>query len=541
MGKVEIQNPKSKIQNSTKWIGWGCACRLGWRGGGFCAPSLTVAAILGVVIVGLILRNPVWGAYALVLSVPVQKAVSIPGDVTVTQVLFVLVLGVWWAAMALRDDKRIQITPIAIGLFFFLVGTLPSLWTTGSLSESLAEISRWLVTILAYVIMVNSVRTRREMSGLVAVMLIAGMSEAVLGLLQSYSATGPASFIVEGLLTRAYGTIGAPNSFAGYLNMSVPLAMSVALYHAGRWFSERKALPVLERPEHVTLRRLRVPIFMSLVALILFWAVITSLSRGAWIGLAAGVLVMILALGKRAKAAIVTLVVAIVAIVGLASVGALPSAVGERFDLLVSQLTVFDPRGVVPTPDNYAVVERMVHWQVAGNMFLFSPWTGVGIGNFNVRFNEFGVQGWPYSRGHAHNYYLNTLAETGVVGLTFYMLMLTIAVVVGVKALRRVRARGDTYGEAVVIGALGILVTFMVHNFFENLHALNMGIHWGAALALFTLVDRGWGIIVIRDLYGRVGEEIGEAGRCYFDGCCYVSLYSLRTVSRRASHSAEDD
>ena len=68
---------------------------------------------------------------------------------------------------------------------------------------------------------------------------------------------------------------------------------------------------------------------MSLVALILFWAVITSLSRGAWIGSAAGVLVMILALGKRAKAAIVTLVVAIVAMMGLASV-ALPSAVRRK-------------------------------------------------------------------------------------------------------------------------------------------------------------------------------------------------------------------
>jgi hypothetical protein len=45
----------------------------------------------------------------------------------------------------------------------------------------------------------------------------------------------------------------------------------------------------------------------------------------------------------------------------------------------------------------------------------------------------------------------------------------------------------DGYGEAVVIGALGVLTTFAVHNFFENLHALNMGIHWGAALALFTL------------------------------------------------------
>jgi O-antigen ligase len=114
----------------------------------------------------------------------------------------------------------------------------------------------------------------------------------------------------------------------------------------------------------------------------------------------------------------------------------------------------------------------------------------VGIGNFNVLFNTFGVQGWPYSRGHAHNYYLHLLAETGIVGLTFYAVVLVTITVVAIKALRRVRAAGDIYGEAVVIGALGIFVTFTVHNIFENLHALNMGIHWGAALALFTLVGR---------------------------------------------------
>jgi O-antigen ligase len=495
VAKAAIQNSKFRIQNPLKWLlVVGVAAFVG-----LLPASVVVAGVIGLIVAVLILRRPVWGAYALVLSVPVQKAVSIPGDVTVTQILFVLVLGVWWAWMSLREDRRLHLTPIAVGMLFFLVGTLPSLWTTGSMSESLAEISRWLVTILAYVIMVNSVQSRREMSVLVAVMLIAGLSEALLGLIQAYSATGPASFIVKDLLTRAYGTIGAPNSFAGYLNMSVPLAMSLALYHAGKWFSERKALPVLERPEHVTLRRLRVPMLMALVALVLFWAVITTLSRGAWIGLAAGVVVMVLALGKRAKAAIATLAVAVLALVGLASVGALPSAVGERFDLLTSQLSVFDPRGLVPTPDNYAVIERMVHWQVAGNMYLSSPWTGVGIGNFNTRFNEFGIQGWPYSRGHAHNYYLNTLAETGVVGLAFYMAMLTVALVVGFRAVRRVQVRGDTYGEAVVIGALGILVTFVVHNFFENLHALNMGIHWGAALALFTLVDRNGAILHRRD------------------------------------------
>ena len=66
--------------------------------------------------------------------------------------------------------------------------------------------------------------------------------------------------------------------------------------------------------------------------------------------------------------------------------------------------------------------------------------------------------------------------------------MIITAFAVAYRALRRVRARNDTYGEMIVIGALGILATFVTHNFFENLHALNMGIHWGAALALFTLV-----------------------------------------------------
>jgi len=401
--------------------------------------------------------------------------------------LFVLVLGISWMWIALRQDRRIVITPIAATMFIFFVSTLPSLWGTTSLPDSLAELSRWLVTILSYIIIVNAVQTRREMNGLIAVMLIAGMTEALLGLAQAYSGIGPASFNVGGLLTRAYGTIGAPNSFAGYINMSLPLAIALAAYFWGKWWSQRKAAPFLERPSFVSWSQMRAPILMSVVALVLFWTVLTTLSRGAWIGLAFGVLVMILCLGKRAAGAIGVLIASGLILVMLAVAGTLPSVISDRFDLLLSQLTVFDPRGVVPTPENYAVVERMVHWQVAGNMFLSSPWTGVGIGNFNVLFTKFGVQGWPYSRGHAHNYYLHSLAEVGIIGFTGYMIMLITAFVVGFRALRRVRSRGDTYGEAVVIGAIGILTTFAVHNFFEDLHALNMGIQWGAALALFTL------------------------------------------------------
>ncbi len=454
---------------------------------GLAPPFVSVGLVAGVILLVVLLKKPVWGAYALVLSVPVQDVVELPGGITFTQVLFVLVLGIWWGWISLRSDRRLHITPIGVTLFLFLITTFPSLWGTTSLPDSLAEISRWLVTILSYLIIVNSVQTRREMNGLIIVMLVAGMSEALLGLVQAYSGIGPESFNVAGLLTRAYGTIGAPNSFAGYINMSVPLAFALAAYQWGMWFAARKAAHPLERPDFVAWSYLRGPVLLTIVALILFWTVVTSLSRGAWIGLAVGVLVMVFSLGRRARGAIVAIVAGSVLLVILAEANALPSVISDRFGLLVSQIQIFDPRGVVPTPEDYALVERMVHWQVAGNMFLSSPITGVGIGNFNDLFTKFGVQGWPYSRGHAHNYYLNLLAEVGLVGFAGYMIMLITAFAVGYSALRRVRARGDPYGETVVIGALGILATFAAHNFFENLHALNMGIHWGAALALFTL------------------------------------------------------
>ncbi|HUP27119.1 MAG TPA: O-antigen ligase family protein [Chloroflexia bacterium] len=450
-------------------------------------PLYVGAGLAAVLLLVLLLRKPVWGAYMLVLSVPVQKAVNLPADITVTQLLFVLVLGIWWAWLSIRRDRRLTLTPVAVALFFFLVSTFASLWNTTSMPESLAEISRWLVTILSYLIIVNSVQTRRQMTGLIIMMLVAGLSEALLGLGQAYSGIGPESFNVGGLLTRAYGTIGAPNSFAGYINMSLPLALALAIYQWGRWIALRQRTPLLERPDLVSWKHLRLPLFLSVVALVLFWTVLTTLSRGAWIGLTFGVLAMVVALGKRAAPAISVLVASGLAMLGLGSVGALPPTVSDRFGLLVSQLSVFDPRGITPTPENYAIVERMVHWQVAGNMFLSNPWFGVGIGNFNVLFNKFGVQGWPYSRGHAHNYYLHLLAETGIVGLTFYLVLLVTITAVAVRGLRRVRSAGDGYAEAVAIGALGIFVTFSFHNLFENLHALNMGIHWGAALALFTL------------------------------------------------------
>src|SRR4051812_36822077 len=86
---------------------------------GIAPPLITVGLVVGTIVLVLLLKKPLWGAYALVLSVPVQDAVELPGGITFTQVLFVLVLGIWFAWLALRGDRRLHITGIAIGLFLF--------------------------------------------------------------------------------------------------------------------------------------------------------------------------------------------------------------------------------------------------------------------------------------------------------------------------------------------------------------------------------------------------------------------------------------
>lgn len=146
--------------------------------------------------------------------------------------------------------------------------------------------------------------------------------------------------------------------------------------------------------------------------------------------------------------------------------GALSPSIATRITSIADLLTPFDVRDVVPNPDNYAVVERMAMWQAGGNMFLSNPFFGVGIGNFDVTYNMFNAPQWIYSRGHAHNYYIHAAAETGLVGLTAYLLLV---ISVFVNGWKTARLTCDISLRYVAWGALGIVSAVMFHNLVENL------------------------------------------------------------------------
>jgi len=214
-------------------------------------------------------------------------------------------------------------------------------------------------------------------------------------------------------------------------------------------------------------------------------AVVMSWSRGAWLGLAAAVAVMAVAVVARSgRAAVLGAVLAIVLVYVLLAGGIarLPPSIVQRFSDFMPYLGVTDVRGVEVTDANFAVLERMAHWQAALDMWTDHPWLGVGIGNYEPIYDRYALPSWPLPLGHAHNYYLNIAAEAGVVGLAAYLFLIASALVGAWRATRR--SSGWLWG--VSLGVLGILVYLSVHNIFDNLYVHSMYLQVAILLGVKT-------------------------------------------------------
>ncbi|MBP8241441.1 MAG: O-antigen ligase family protein, partial [Thermoflexales bacterium] len=90
---------------------------------------------------------------------------------------------------------------------------------------------------------------------------------------------------------------------------------------------------------------------------------------------------------------------------------------------------------------------------------------------------------WANPLGHAHNYYLNIFAETGILGLLAY---LGVWVAIVVHALRAAGRRNTPALRWMAIGLLGAVAHLSVHHLFDNLYVANTFLLIGAYLGLFA-------------------------------------------------------
>ncbi|MEP6985812.1 MAG: O-antigen ligase family protein, partial [Chloroflexota bacterium] len=230
---------------------------------------------------------------------------------------------------------------------------------------------------------------------------------------------------------------------------------------------------------------LTLTIFYALSSVILLIAIGMSWSRGAWLGLGAALLIMGFLIPRRLW--IGALLFVVIAGVGLIIWfgGLVPQSIVQRLQTSTEEFFAFeDVRGVDITPENFAVAERLAHWQAAINMITAHPFLGVGFGNYAAAYPSYQLINWNEPLGHAHNYYLNIFAEVGIIGLLVY------GKVWGTIFHRTWQAacHPDILSRLVIIGLLGAWVYLSVHSFFDNLYVNNIFFHLAVMFSIVVLV-----------------------------------------------------
>jgi O-antigen ligase len=212
-----------------------------------------------------------------------------------------------------------------------------------------------------------------------------------------------------------------------------------------------------------------------------------SWSRGAWLGAGAAVLAMALAAFRKPILGFGAALAVLAALMGLYAANALPAAIRSRLTDFTAQFSAVDVRGTSITPANYAVIERLAHWQAGLNMIEAEPWTGVGFGNYEAAYDQYRLINWQIALAHAHNYYINIWAETGLFGLMAYA-----AFWVCVFAATWRVARNPSAGawRFVALGLMGTWAHLAAHNVVDNLYVANMTLLIGALLGLTSDLRR---------------------------------------------------
>ncbi len=416
-----------------------------------------------------------------------------------SDILVILLIVSWLGSFALRSQglrkqgpldqepfplPRYLIVAAGALLFAMVLSTTRAL----SVNASIKDLIKWIEFLSVLILGATYLRTRKQIWILVVIICLAGISQAFYGFEQNFLNLGPQSFIRDGGL-RVYGTFGQPNPYAGYINMSLPIALALTLL--GRNWARR--------------------ILGGTAAVLLGSAEYFTRSNGGEIAIAAAALfIFVVGFPQLRKLAALGVVGTLLLVAAL-----IAGIVPQRFTLpIMRKLGLVAISFKSPSAQDYSTAERLAHWIAGIRMFMDHPFTGVGIGNYNVAYPPYHVTIFVNSLFHAHNYYINIAAETGIIGFVTFLFLLVAIFVSGWHAYRTINSRymqlkakrttpkagqsrlemlqsSNTLGmftndRALAIGLIGSLITVCVHNFVDNLYVHGMTILF--ALFIIALV-----------------------------------------------------
>lgn len=327
-------------------------------------------------------------------------------------------------------------------------------------------------------------RREAHIRGLAFLLLGLGTFESLYGLVEYLGGTHRIWWWRNPYSTWVHGTFINRDHLAGYLEMTLLVAAGLLLAtrgegRTGRRLGWRARLSLLARDD-----RWAKGLLLFFLCVLMGTALLLSLSRGAVMTLAVTFVPLSALLlfrgGSRRY--------------GLVGLG-----------IFAGMVIYASPLGLEGLVEKFAnmgqgVADRWGIWAGAWRMALAYPWAGAGWGTFEWTFPAFRPETpWEVLFDHAHNDWLELLAETGIVGWG----LVSCGVILYMKGgLKRWRERRDPWAVWLGFAALASVAvtgTHSVGEFYLRTHA--------NALTLAAMMAWGW---VVLHHHGR-GNERGHS------------------------------
>jgi len=435
------------------------------------ALAVLLASLVAAGLFAAILRRPLWGLAMMVFLLPFERVGSIEAAGTTIRasqiVAVVMIVAYVWERLASRNFS-FQKNPIVLPMLGFLLVNLVGLVNALNVQRGVMVFTfTFFVFLVSFV--VSQIVIKKQDAKIVIVTLLA--SATVVSLFGLFQFVGDLIGLPQTVtgLTELYGkeifgfpriqsTALEPLYFANFL--LIPLGLVVALFLSPAQKGQKKYRWLL-------------------VGLGLLYGVnfVLTLSRGAYLGLAAMLLVLVIVYFKKVFTIKNVLVFAGVGIV-------MAFAVNSLLGLSHNARQAVDDfkQQAVNLTEGASFEERAQTITQGLEAFYEHPIIGIGPGNFGPYVARHPLQapkeGWLI----VNNETVELLAETGIIGVLF---MLVVIVVLLVRSVRAIRICEDTQVKAALVGLLAAFVGILVqYQTFSTLFILHIWVVVGFLIAL---------------------------------------------------------
>ena len=327
------------------------------------------------------------------------------------------------------ERTKLRMPSVAIWTFAMIAWSFLGWSKTEYPDVVLVQLTEFAKVCLVMLVAVNVITTQSRLRMLLAGLMIFFALYPVRGTLQNYA-------LGETLNGRAIwnGTFANPNDLAGFCVLQMGVALAVLEAEQTRW-----------------LRRAAIA-----CAFLLPVVVILTASRGAFIAL-----VVFLVVSAKRNWAVVKRKLWVVVLLGLVI-----SYVGS--DKIFARLGTLNNAvsgELSEAEDEGSAEQRLAIWAVARGIIAENWLTGVGIGAYNeshfIMAQRPGYNPSAIGKRDTHSTYLNILAETGVVGFSFFVLLIGVTLQKSRLARRNAGDASPTLKAQLIwleIGLYGFLV-----------------------------------------------------------------------------------